>query len=261
MFLICVSSVKLASDTYFTHYDEDSNIRLVNKFIDYFINVMFFVEALIKSIALGAGQEKGSYLRDGWNKLDFFIVVTSFVDMITSEFSTLEIFKVLRLTRALRPLRFISHNQAMKLIVNALIESVGSILNVMVVVVMVWLMFAILAVNTLAGKSFYCSIDMYKNHNKYDCNNAGGHWLVYDSNYDDIFSALMTLFIVSTLEGWPDIMLQSVDAVGVDKGPSYEAQPGILYFYVVFIMVGSFFLLNFFIGVLFLKYSEAKKAE
>ena len=131
----------------------------------------------------------------------------------------------------------------------------------MVVVVTVWLMFAILAVNTLNGKSFYCSIDKYKYHNKLDCNAAGGSWLVYDSNYDDIGQALMTLFIVSTLEGWPDIMLQSVDAVGVDKGPRCESQPGILYFYVIFIMVGSFFLLNFFIGVLFLKYSEAKKAE
>ena len=127
--------------------------------------------------------------------------------MLTSEFSTLELFKVFRLTRALRPLRVISHNPAMKLIVQALLESVGSILNVMVVVVTVWLMFAILAVNTLNGKSFYCSIDKYKYHNKLDCNAAGGSWLVYDSNYDDIGQALMTLFIVSTLEGWPDIML------------------------------------------------------
>jgi len=68
---------------------------------------------------------------------------------------------------------------------------------------------------------------------------------------------MMTLFIVSTLEGWPDIMLQSIDATKVNRGPEYESNPGYVYFYIVFIMVGSFFLLNFFIGVLFLKYTEA----
>ena len=62
-----MSSIKLALDTYFVHYDEKSPVRLVNKFIDYFINIMFALEALIKSIALGAAQEQGSYLRDGWN--------------------------------------------------------------------------------------------------------------------------------------------------------------------------------------------------
>ena len=56
---------------------------------------------------------------------------------------------------------------AMKMIVAALMESVGSIFNVMIVVVMVWLMFAILAVNFFNGKSFYCSLNRFKNHDKY----------------------------------------------------------------------------------------------
>ena len=143
------------------------------------------------------------------------------------------------------------------MIVAALFESVGSIFNVMIVVVMVWLMFAILAINLLAGKSFYCSIDMYKLRNKFSCNVAGGSWNRFDSNYDDIAQAMMTLFIVSTLEGWPDIMLQSIDATKENRGPEYESNPGYVYFYIVFIMLGSFFLLNFFIGVLFLKYTDA----
>ena len=67
----------------------------------------------------------------------------------------------------------------------------------------------------------------------------------------------MSLFIISTLEGWPDIMIQSVDATSVDHGPAYEFSTNNIYFYIVFILVGSFFLLNFFIGVLFLKYTEA----
>ena len=56
-------------------------------------------------------------------------------------------------------------------------------------------------------------------------------------------------------------MLQSIDATSENKGPEYEYNPAYVYFYIVFIMLGSFFLLNFFIGVLFLKYTEAQRSE
>jgi hypothetical protein len=179
--------------------------------------------------------------------------------MILAFFISVDIgfFKILRLLRTLRPLRVISHNVAMKMIVAALFESVGAILNVMVVVLCVWLMFAILAINLLSGKSFYCSLDMYTYHTKDECNVAGGSWERYDSNYDNIAQAMMTLFIVSSLEGWPDVMIQSVDSSVLNEGPKMEASTTYIYFYIIFIFVGSFFLLNFFIGVLFLEYEKA----
>ena len=71
----------------------------------------------------------------------------------------------------------------------------------------------------------------------------------------------MTLFIVSTLEGWPDIMVESVDSTEQNEGPRYEASTNFIYFYIVFIFIGSFFLLNFFIGVLFLEYAKAQREE
>lgn len=67
----------------------------------------------------------------------------------------------------------------------------------------------------------------------------------------------ITLYVVSSLEGWPDIMLQSVDVVGIDKGPLKENTTVSLVFFVVFILIGSFFFLNFFIGVLFMKFNAA----
>ena len=72
--------------------------------------------------------------------------------------------KILRMLRALRPLRFITHNVAMKLIVKALIESMGGIFNVLIVVGVVFLIFAIMGVNFFAGKFFYCSIDPFVLH-------------------------------------------------------------------------------------------------
>lgn len=99
----------------------------------------------------------------------------------------LPVIKILRLLRTLRPLRVISHNVAMKLIVASLFESVGAIFNVVIVVVSVWLMFAIFAINIFSGKFFYCTVGVYQNADKYQCNVAGGSWVVHDSNFDDVF--------------------------------------------------------------------------
>ena len=149
----------------------------------------------------------------------------------------------------------------MKLIVASLLESVGAIFNVVIVVVAVWLMFAIFAINIFAGKFFYCSTGIYKHHDKYECNVGGGSWIRQDSNFDNVFQAMMTLYIVASLEGWPDIMLNAVDATSNDHGPKKENSPLNAYFFIVFILIGSFFLLNIFIGVLFLKYTAAQKNE
>jgi hypothetical protein len=54
-------------------------------------------------------MDNNSYLRDYWNILDFFIVITSILDYILSNSSFPDL-KVLRLLRTLRPLRFISRN-------------------------------------------------------------------------------------------------------------------------------------------------------
>lgn len=72
---------------------------------------------------------------------------------------------------------------------------------------------------------------------------------------------MLTLFVVSSLEGWPDLMYQGIDATGVETGPKKDSN--ILYslFFVTFILVGSFFFLNFFVGVIFLNFEEVQKME
>mmetsp|Transcript_13085 Transcript_13085/g.17712 ORF Transcript_13085/g.17712 Transcript_13085/m.17712 type:complete len:124 (-) Transcript_13085:2504-2875(-) len=122
---------------------------------------MFLLEFLFKLVALGFVMDKGSYLRETWNMLDFFIVTTTLIDDILSS-SDVEALRILRMLRILRPLRVISHNMQLKMIVTALLDAGGSIFNVIIVVLLVWLMFAIFAVNQYKGHFFYCSIDKYK---------------------------------------------------------------------------------------------------
>ena len=135
---------------------------------DVAFNYLFLLECVLKILALGFAMDEGSYLRDSWNKLDFFIVVTSMIDMMLTS-TDIPALKVLRMLRMIRPLRVISHNPQLKMIVAALFESVGSIVNVSFIVLIIWLMFAIYAMNTFMGMFFYCSKDMYVNNTKWVC--------------------------------------------------------------------------------------------
>lgn len=145
----------------------------------------------------------------------------------------------------------------MKTVVTALLESIVHIINVAVVILVIWLMFSILGVNLFGGKFHYCSIDKLQYSFAETCEKAGGEWMRYDANFDSVPHSMLTLFIISTLEGWPDIMYQAVDATNIDQGPELNAAPYNAYFFVIFIFIGSFFFLNFFIGVIFLNYEEA----
>jgi hypothetical protein len=61
----------------YTDFDHTSR---TNKIIDKFdipINTIIYLECLFKVIALGFALGKNSYLRDGWNVLDFIVVLAS----------------------------------------------------------------------------------------------------------------------------------------------------------------------------------------
>jgi len=114
--------------------------------INYVINFVFIFEMVIKIIALGFVMDSGSYLRESWNIMDFFIVLFSILDMSLSSID-ITFLRILRMIRVLRPLRFISHNKDLKILVNALIESIDSIFNVGLVIAVVFLIFGIVGVN------------------------------------------------------------------------------------------------------------------
>lgn len=96
--VILISSIKLVIDTY-----EDD----FQPWLNYFFAFFFGVESCLKIISFGFILDSGSYLRDNWNRLDFIIVVCSFIDVFVDTID-LSFVKILRLLRALRPLRLIS---------------------------------------------------------------------------------------------------------------------------------------------------------
>nr|XP_029493342.1 voltage-dependent N-type calcium channel subunit alpha-1B-like [Oncorhynchus nerka] len=126
--------------------------------------------------------------------------------------------------------------------------------------------FAVIAVQLFKGKFFYCS-DESKALEK-DCR---GHFLDYDKDevaaqprvwkkyefhYDNVLWAFLTLFTVSTGEGWPDVLKHSVDATFEDQGPSPGYRIEISIFYVVYFVVFPFFFVNIFVALIIITFQE-----
>lgn len=156
---IILSSMKLAVDSYADNYS----------YLDQVFTYIFILECILKVVALGFFFEEATYLRDNWNQLDFLIVSFSIVE-ISLQGTKLPFIKIIRLTRVLRPLRFISRNQNMKLVVIALLESFSGIANVVVVILLFWVMIGILGINLVKQKMGYCDgLDSYFNVGKQAC--------------------------------------------------------------------------------------------
>eukprot|EP00803_Ostreobium_quekettii_P004182 evm.model.scf_87.7 EVM.evm.TU.scf_87.7 scf_87:110745-119200(-) len=86
-------------------------------------------------------------------------------------------------------------------------------------------------------------------------------WLHKEVNFDNIGRALMALFEMATLEMWLDVMYDGVDAAGVDEQPIQGNNPFICVFFILFIIVGSFFVLNLFVGVTIDKFNEMQQKQ
>lgn len=256
--LTILNMITLIWETYIISKPDDKRSALASKILDVLFTSSFFLEFLIKSIALGFWLGPGTYLKDNWNKLDLVILVLSLIDISVASVE-ISIVKLLRSLRILRPLKLIRYNTSMKIVLKALINSILSSFNVIAVISIIWVIFAILGVSLFNGKLYYCSNQEIKNMS--DCYKSGFNWVNNVYNYDNIFEALLTLFIISTQETWPDRMYNIVDAYAVENAPIKNYNPGAAYFIVFYVFIGDFFLINLFTIVVYTKFTQAKLEE
>ncbi len=125
------------------------NIILVNA--NYIITFIFFIEMVIKIIALGFFIGPNSYLKSIWNIIDFFLVIVSLIDIVISlvaknHVKILSLLKILRIMRTLRPLRLINNAPGLKLVVTSLLSSLRLIGNTVLICCAFFIIFAILGV-------------------------------------------------------------------------------------------------------------------
>jgi len=100
-----------------------------------------------------------TYLKDAWNILDFVIVFFSVITWILEAYATGDVsfLRGFRALRALRPLRVVSKNEGIKTVVNALLESIPALINVLLIVVLFLLVFGILGIQLFKGMLGQCN--------------------------------------------------------------------------------------------------------
>uniref|UniRef100_A0A8C3XY92 Sodium channel protein n=1 Tax=Catharus ustulatus TaxID=91951 RepID=A0A8C3XY92_CATUS len=261
VFMILLSSGALAFED--IHIQKRERIQAILLFLDKMFTFIFVLEMLLKWVAYGFKK----YFTNAWCWLDFLIVDVSLINLFGSNFGPM---KSLRTLRALRPLRALSRFEGMRVVVNALLGAIPSIMNVLLVCLIFWLIFSIMGVNLFAGKFGKCVNMTDENSeistdikNKTDCvayNSTGKiFWVNVKVNFDNVGSGYLALLQVATFKGWMDIMYAAVDSREVNEQPDMENSLYMYLYFVVFIIFGSFFTLNLFVGVIIDNFNQQKK--
>lgn len=93
----------------------------------------------------------------------------------------------------------------------------------------------------------------------YDCVNAGGFWKNFPVNFDSLPNAIMALFSMATVSGWADNMYIGISSRGVNQEPERYNQPLMAFFYIFFMIIGCFFMINLFVGVIISTYNRERE--
>ncbi|PFX17210.1 Voltage-dependent calcium channel type D subunit alpha-1 [Stylophora pistillata] len=239
---------------------------------EYVFLAVFTMEAVLKIIAYGFLFHPGAYLRNGWNILDFVIVVVGLATILVKATLSSGSFdvKALRAFRVLRPLRLVSGVPSLQVVLNSIIKALIPLFHIALLVVFVVIIYAIIGVELFMGrlhKTCYDNVTGAESFEEphpcssgssgFQCDKAAGQvceggWKGPNhgiTNFDNIGLACMTVFQCITLEGWTDVLYWINDAVG-------NSWPWV--YFVTLIIWGSFFVLNLVLGVLSGEFAKEK---
>ncbi|XP_031720815.1 voltage-dependent R-type calcium channel subunit alpha-1E isoform X1 [Anarrhichthys ocellatus] len=269
LLVIVASSIALAAeDPVCTNSDRNKVLR----YFDYVFTGVFTFEMIIKMIDQGLILHDGSYFRDMWNILDFIVVVGALIAfaltnvMGNNKGRDIKTIKSLRVLRVLRPLKTIKRLPKLKAVFDCVVTSLKNVFNILIVYQLFMFIFAVIAVQLFKGKFFYCT-DSSMNSEK-ECHGyyidysrdkkevKRREWKRHEFHYDNVCWALLTLFTVSTGEGWPQVLQHSTDVTEESMGPSRGNRMEMSVFYVVYFVVFPFFFVNIFVALIIITFQE-----
>ncbi|XP_077569226.1 voltage-dependent L-type calcium channel subunit alpha-1D-like isoform X2 [Stigmatopora nigra] len=267
---IILSSCSLAAEDPIRAHSFRNNVL---GYADYAFTSIFTVEILFKMTVHGAFLHQGSFCRNWFNLLDLLVVSVSLVSFFLHS-SAISVVKILRVLRVLRPLRAINRAKGLKHVVQCVFVAIRTIGNIMIVTTLLQFMFACIGVQLFKGKFYRCTDEA-----KHTPEQCKGTFVVYkdgdvnhpmvreriwhnsDFNFDNVLMGMMALFTVSTFEGWPALLYKAIDANGENSGPIYNYRVEISIFFIVYIIIIAFFMMNIFVGFVIITFREQGEQE
>eukprot|EP01065_Artemidia_motanka_P021809 TRINITY_DN26032_c0_g1_i1.p1 TRINITY_DN26032_c0_g1~~TRINITY_DN26032_c0_g1_i1.p1 ORF type:complete len:2071 (+),score=528.42 TRINITY_DN26032_c0_g1_i1:61-6213(+) len=227
--------------------------------LDIAIVSVFCAECALKVIATGFWHpSRTAYLRDSWNRLDFALVLLMFVAPAA---------KGLRVMRTLRPLRLVRRLKRMRVIMSALWKSIPTMVNVSITSAFVIFIFGLMGLEIFRAKMDQCN-DISLDRQGCVANYVNGkgilvprRWYTSTLNFDNLPSAVFTLFQVASLNSWSAVMYRTMDITAENEAPRRNASSQNAVFFVAFVLVGTFFIINLFIGVIIVSINREENID
>ncbi|XP_039529657.1 calcium channel, voltage-dependent, L type, alpha 1D subunit, a isoform X7 [Pimephales promelas] len=267
---IMLSSASLAAEDPIRNF---SARNIVLGYADYVFTSMFTFEIVLKMTTYGAFLHKGAFCRNYFNLLDLLVVGVSLVSFGIQS-SAISVVKILRVLRVLRPLRAINRAKGLKHVVQCVFVAIRTIGNIMIVTTLLQFMFACIGVQLFKGKFYRCNDEakstseeckgtyiMYKEGDVNQPIIQKRHWHNSDYNFDNVLMAMMALFTVSTFEGWPSLLYKAIDSNRENMGPIYNYRVEISIFFIIYIIIIAFFMMNIFVGFVIVTFQEQGEKE
>ncbi|XP_041983617.1 muscle calcium channel subunit alpha-1-like isoform X15 [Aricia agestis] len=269
--LVCImfSSAMLAAEDPLDAAQKGFRNWLLSQF-DIFFTGIFTLELFLKLVTYGLILHEGAFLRSAFNVLDMLVVCVSLISM-SFKSGSISVVKILRVFRVLRPLRAINRAKGLKYVVKCVIVAIKTIGNIMLVTYLLQFMFAVVGVQLFKGKFFRCN-DISKmtkeecqgtylvfEHSNYVVRDR--EWKRNDFHFDNVMKGMLTLFTVSTFEGWPGLLYVSIDSNAEDRGPITNFRPIVAAYYIIYIIIIAFFMVNIFVGFVIVTFQNEGEQE
>ncbi|XP_052753579.1 muscle calcium channel subunit alpha-1 isoform X10 [Galleria mellonella] len=269
--LVCImlSSAMLAAEDPLDAAQKGFRNWLLSQF-DVFFTGIFTLELFLKLVTYGLILHQGAFLRSAFNVLDMLVVCVSLISM-SFKSGSISVVKILRVFRVLRPLRAINRAKGLKHVVQCVIVAIKTIGNILLVTSLLQFMFAVMGVQMFKGKFFSCN-DISKM-TKEECQGTylvfenrnyvvkDREWKRYDFHFDNVMKGMLTLFTVSTFEGWPGLLYVSIDSNAEDRGPITNFRPIVAAYYIIYIIIIAFFMVNIFVGFVIVTFQNEGEQE
>ena len=255
---IIVSSICLALDS--PRLDPESDLAHTLQTMDLFFTGLFFGEMMTKVITLGFLFTKKAYLKSPWNLLDFCIVMISLTLLLAESIPQLQPLRVLRITRVLRPLRLVSRNAGMRLIITSLFKAMPDVSNVVGVIFVMQFVFAIVGMQLFSGSFGSCSNPSILT--RLECNDKDSRWSNPPTGcFDDFGQSMLALYIMSTGDSWEKPMWIMMGAAGPGHAAVRNDFSAASVYALAWMLMSYIFAMNLFVGVVVDSFRRIQQQE
>lgn len=269
--LVCIliSSAMLAAEDPIV---ERSYRNIILNYFDVGFTTIFTIEIALKTITDGFVLHEGAFCRSAFNLLDLFVVCCSLMSFTFLQ--KLSVIKIFRVVRVMRPLRAINRAKGLKHVVSCVIVAIKTIGNIILITFLLNFMFATIGVQLFKG-TFYSCTDTSKLTQE-DCvayrlyfqsadidlpRMDQRTWSLNQFNFNDVGQGMLTLFTVSTFEGWPNLLYVAIDSTAEDVGGLINNRQVVAIFFIIYIIVVAFFMVNIFVGFVIVTFQNEGEQE